>query len=62
MPSQINHAELELFQAFKQGRLKSIVSKNELTRFKAVAKATGVGNSGNKRYTKLAQLMLKLVP
>ena len=42
MLSQIDHAERELFQAFEQGQLKSIASKSELAKFKAVAKAAGL--------------------
>jgi hypothetical protein len=40
MPTQIDHEESELFQAFEQGQLKSITSKSELAKFKAVAKVT----------------------
>lgn len=40
MPSQIDHEESELFQAFEQGQLKSITSKSELATFKAAARAT----------------------
>ena len=42
MPSQIDHEDSELLQAFEQGELKSIASKSELAKFKAAARATGI--------------------
>ena len=42
MPTQIDHEESELLQAFEQGELKSIASKSELAKFKAAARATGL--------------------
>ena len=40
MPTPIEHEESELLQALEQGQLKSIASKSELAKFKAVARAT----------------------
>lgn len=42
MPTKIDHEEHELLQAFEKGQLKSIASKSELAKFKAVARATAL--------------------
>lgn len=42
MPTQTDHDESELLQAFEQCELKSIASKSELAKFKAAARATGL--------------------
>ncbi len=40
--SQLDTEEMELLAAFEQGKLKSVVTKTELARFKAAARATAI--------------------
>lgn len=49
MPTQIDHEENELLQAFEQGQLKSVASKSELAKFKAVARATAYQTQADRR-------------
>ena len=42
MLPKIDHDERELLDAFEQGQLKSVVTKSELAKFKAAAKATAL--------------------
>jgi hypothetical protein len=45
----IDHDETELLEAFEQGQLKSVITKSELAKFKAAARATAGGTSATVR-------------
>jgi predicted DNA binding CopG/RHH family protein len=42
MPTNIDLEDSELLEAFEQGELKSVSSKDELSKFKAAARATAI--------------------
>ncbi len=42
MPTKIDVDEGELLRAFEQGQLKSVATKSEVAKFRAVARATGL--------------------
>lgn len=50
MPAQIDHEESALLQAFEQDQLKSVASKSELAKFKAVARATAYQPLADRRH------------
>lgn len=54
MPTQIDHEESELLQAFEQGELKSIASKSEQAKFKAAARATAYQPLAERRHFSLS--------
>ena len=40
--TKIDDEELEILRAYEKGKLRSVASKNELAKFKAAARATGI--------------------
>ncbi len=42
MPTRLDLEDSELLEAFEQGELKSVASKDELSKFKAAARATAI--------------------